>query len=93
MSLYHFLPTEIIYDNIFPYIPCYGLSRSILRRQKKRLYLIKYIEDLLVIDDTYFIRKDILKNYDGTLDYYYEDELTYFYCNLRKKNDYIYIIN
>lgn len=93
MSLNQFLPKEIIYGYIFPYVPCYGLSRSILKLQKKRLKLIKYIQELLLFDNISLIKKDILKNYQGDLDYCYEDENTYFYCNLREKNDYIYLIN
>lgn len=93
MSLNHFLPKEMIYDYIFPYIPCYGLSCSILKLQKKRLKLISYLQSLLMIDDISIIKKDILKNYQGELDYCYEDENTYLYCNLREKNDYIYLIN
>jgi len=46
-----------------------------------------------MIDDISSIKKDILKNYQGELDYCYEDENTYLYCNLREKNDYIYLIN
>lgn len=93
MSLYKILPSEIIYHFIFPYIPCYRLSRSILKLQKKRLKLISYLQSLLMIDDISNIKKDILKNYQGELDYCYEDENTYLYCNLREKNDYIYLIN
>ena len=87
------LPTEIIYYYIFPYIPCYGLSRSLLKLQKKRLKLVHYIQNLLYMDNISIIKKDILQNYNGELDYYYEDENTYLYCNLREKNDYIYLIN
>jgi len=87
------LPTEIIYDYIFPYIPCYGLSRSLLKLQKKRLKLVHYIQNLLYMDNISNIKKHILKNYQGELDYCYEDENTYLYCNLREENDYIYLIN
>jgi len=93
MSLNHFLPKEIIYDYIFPYIPCYGLTRVVLKKQKKRLKLIKYIQELLLFDNISVIKKDILKHYQGDLDYCYEDENTYLYCNLREKNDYLYLIN
>lgn len=93
MSLYNHIPQEIIYSFIIPYIPCFGISNKNLKLQKKRIKLISYIKKILTIDDIRFIKKDILSNYQGNLDYYYEDENTYLYINLRFRNDYIYIIN
>ena len=72
----------------FPHYTLLRFIRSILRRQKKGYILLNILKILLQMIP--FIRKDILKNYDGTLDYYHEDEHTYFYCNLRKK--YLYIL-
>lgn len=93
MSLYNFLPKEIIYSFIIPYIPCFGISIQNLKLQKKRMKLVSYTKKILSIDDIKFIKKDILSNYQGDLDYHYEDSNTYLYINLRIKNDYIYIIN
>lgn len=93
MSLYKNLPNELIYDFIFPFIPCFELTRSILRLQKKRIFLIKYIKNFLSMDDIPSLRKYILKNYQGEHNFYYEDENTFLYCNLLSKNDFIYLIN
>lgn len=93
MSLYHFLPKEIIYDCIIPLIPVYGITKKDLKLQKKRIKLVSYMKELLLIDDIKNIKNDILQHYQGDLDYCFEDSNTYLYINLRIKNDYIYIIN
>lgn len=93
MSLYNYLPSEIVHHKILPLIPCYGLSRQILKLQKKRINLVGYIQNILSIDDVSMIKKDILKLYDGQLDYCYEDPNSYLYVNLRDRYDYVYIIN
>lgn len=93
MSFYNFLPSEIVYHKIIPLIPCYGLSKQMLKLQKKRIKLVGYIQNILSIDDVSMIKKHILKLYDGQLDYCYEDPNSYLYVNLQDRYDYIYIIN
>lgn len=93
MSLYKFLPCEIVNHFIIPFIPSYGLSRPILLLQKKKIKLIKYIQNLLSFDNITPIKLYILSHYQGELDFCYEDENSYFYCNLRNQNDFIYLIN
>lgn len=93
MCSFHHLPTEIIYFYIIPFIPVYGISNKDLKLQKKKIKLVSYIQKILEIDNTDPIKFDILKNYQGELDYSFQDTHTYLYINLRNRNDFIYIIN
>lgn len=93
MSLFHHLPTEIIYFYIIPFIPTYGISNKDLKLQKKRIKLVSYIQKMLDIDNTDPIRFDILKNYQGEMNYFFQNSNTYLYVNLKSRNDFIYIMN
>lgn len=93
MSIEKKLPTEIIYSHILPYVPSFGLSKKILKLQKRRLSVVGRIQKLLRTNDIRLIKKDILHYYQGDLDYCYEDLNTYLYVNLRQEDDFIYLIN
>jgi hypothetical protein len=92
MSIYKVLPNEIVYHCIIPYIPCFDLTRSILRLQKKKIHLIKYLKKILPGIDISVMKNHILKSYLGELDFFYENDFIYLYCNLRKLNDYVCIL-
>lgn len=95
MSLLKNLPVEIIYHHILPYIPCYGISKNMLKLQKKRIVLAKYLEELFLMDDDrILIKRHILSCFDGNSDCYtYENNETFLYLNLRNRNDFIYLMN
>ncbi len=86
------LPSEIKNHHILPFIPCFGLSNSILKLQIRRIQFAKYIEQLLSFDDVRLVKKDILRSYQGGIEYYYEDAHIIFYIELAGDGDYIYLI-
>lgn len=79
------IPVEILYD-IISYVPFGGITPKMLKLQRQRIDLYKFIKrNLLILDPN--IKKDIFKNYNGESIYTYENENTFLFikiCHLRR---------
>ena len=82
------LPVEILYQ-IISYVPFNGITPNILKLQKQRIHLYKFIrKNLLIIDPQ--IKRDIFANYNGETIYTYENEHTFLFikiCHLKRVLD------
>ena len=66
------IPTELLYFHIIPYVPFANMTNDILKLQQKKLKLYKYVKKYLLLEDD-AILYDILKNYQGESNYYYQE--------------------
>lgn len=79
-SLLQRLPSEIIYEFILPWIPCYGLTKEIIRVQKKRILVYDIIQKIFGITKENCVKKFVFHNY-------YSEDIFIF----QNKHIYIYI--
>ena len=79
------IPVELLY-NIISYVPFCSITPKMLRLQRQRIDLYKFIKrNLLILDPN--IKKDIFQNYNGEIIYTYENENTFLFikiCHLRR---------
>ncbi len=79
--LFYNISTELIYHNILPYVPHIQLTKSLLELQRNKLRLYASIrKELLLEDDTVLL--DIVKNYQGESNYYYEDKNMFLFLKI-----------
>jgi len=78
------LPNDIIYHCVLPLCPKFGITSNILKLQLKRIYLMKLIENNILIKNKN-IKKDIFENYQGSSEYRFEENHLFLFINISEK--------
>ena len=81
MHLLRKIPPEIINHHIIPYIPFANLTAKVLSLEKRKIFLVNMIRNVLYIDNIRLTR-DIRKNYKGGKTYIFEGNHLFVYVKL-----------
>ncbi len=96
MSTLKYIPNEIIYTNIIPYIPKYELSSSFLRKFIMKLLFYQQIQEYLHLEDI-DLKRDVFLNFSVKKPYVYEKNGILLHANFcprkRKIIDYVCILS
>ena len=96
MSTLKYIPSEIIYTNILPYIPKYDLSPSFLRKFTMKLLFYQQIQKFLHLKDV-DLKRDVFLNFSVKKPYVYEKNGILLYADFCPKNrkivDYVCILS
>ena len=96
MSTFKYIPSEIIYANIIPYIPKYELSPSFLRKFTMKLLFYQQIQEYLHLKDV-DLKRDVFLIFSAKEPYVYEKNGILLYADFcpkkRKIIDYVCVLS
>ena len=95
-SLCNFIPPEIVFHEIIPYVPCFQLSNKVLQLQRNRVIMYSIIQQELLIECN-SLRRFLFSHYDGRSLFTYETPSLYLFVHIqpqtKKVLDYLYILS
>lgn len=95
-SLCDFIPPEIVFHEIIPYVPCFQLSDKVLQLQRNRVIMYSIIRKELSIECE-SLQRFLFSRYDGRSLFTYETPSIYLFVHIqpqtKKVLDYLYILS